>query len=355
MTSKNRKGILILSPFFHPNIGGVETHLTDLTEYLSSNDYKTYVLTYKPITTRAKALSLEVKENLEIRRFWWFGFNLFNRLEPYPILEFLYLTPWLFVRSFFWLLKNQKKIDVIHAQGFNASFIAKILAKLFNKRFIASTHAIYEVDPHSLTAKLMHWTLNSADKILTLSNQSKEQLIRLGLLESKIIVYKYWVNQNTFKPMDKIKAKKQLGWEEKFIILFVGRFIKIKGIDVLLQVAKQIQSCGIYFAFVGDGPMSDEIQNAAKTIENVIFVGKVNNNELPLHYNASDIFVIPSQYEEGFGRVILEAVSCGLPVIGANIGGIPEAVDETVSILLKSCMLIKQSTNCSLVILEHML
>ncbi|MCD4703629.1 MAG: glycosyltransferase family 4 protein [Methanosarcinaceae archaeon] len=336
MTSNKEKGILILSPFFHPNIGGVESHLIDLTEYLSSNGYETYVLTYKPITTKDKALSVEVKQNLEIHRFWWFGFNLFHRLEPYPVLEFLYLTPWLFFRSFLWMLKNQKRIEVIHAQGFNASFIAKILAKIFGKTFVASTHAIYEVDPQSLTARLMHWTLKSADTILTLSKQSKEELTRLGLFGSKIIVYKYWVNQDIFKPIDKIKAKKQLGWEDKFVVLFVGRFIKIKGIDVLLEVARQSRNNEIYFAFVGDGPMSKEIQIISKTLENVIFVGKVDNCELPLYYNASDIFIIPSQYEEGFGRVILEAVSCGLPVIGANRGGIPEAVDKTVSILIES-------------------
>lgn len=334
MTFKDGDGILIISPFFYPNIGGVETHLTDLTEYLSSNGYKTYVLTYKPITTNAKALSIEIKENLEIHRFWWFGFNLFHKLEPYPILEFLYLTPWLFIRSFIWLLKNDDKIKVIHSQGFNASFIAKILSKLFNKRFVASTHAIYGMDPQSLTARLMYWTLNSADKILTLSKQSKKELMKLGLPESKIDVYKYWVNQNIFKPIDKIEAKKKLGWNGKFIVLFVGRFIKIKGTDVLLRVAKQSQNNGIYFAFVGDGPMSEDIQNACKSLSNVIFVGKIDNRELSTYYNASDIFVIPSQYEEGFGRVILEAVSCGLPVIGANKGGIPEAIDDTVSILV---------------------
>lgn len=328
-------GILIISPFFYPNIGGVETHLNDLTDYLSSNGYKTYVLTYKPITTKAKAFSVEVKKNLEIHRFWWFGFNLFHKLEPYPVLEFLYLTPWLLVCSFIWLLKNEKKIKVIHAQGFNASFIAKILSKLFNKKFIASTHAVYGIDSHSLNARFIYWILNSANKILTLSKQSKEELLKLKLLESKINVYKYWINQDIFKPIDKMEAKKKLGWNGKFMVLFVGRFIKIKGIDVLLQVAKKSQNDGINFALIGDGPMSDYIQKTSLKTSNIIFVGKVDNRELAIYYNSSDILVIPSQYEEGFGRVILEALSCGLPVVGANKGGIPEAVDDRVGVLVE--------------------
>lgn len=335
MTFKKKSGVLIISPFFHPNIGGVETHLSDLTEYLSSDGYKTYVLTYKPITTDAKALSVEVKGNIEIHRFWWFGFNLFHKLEPYPVLEFLYLTPWLFIRSFIWLLKNDQKIWVIHAQGFNAAFISKVLAKLFNKKFIASTHAIYGMNPQSLIARLMLWTLNSADKILTLSKQSKGELTRLGMSESKIDVYTYWVNQDIFKPTDKIEAKKKLGWDGKFIVLFIGRFIKIKGIDILFHVAKRIKQSKIYFSFIGDGPMNEEVQRTSNNLSNVIFVGKVDNRELPTYYNASDIFIIPSLYEEGFGRVILEALSCGVPVIASNRGGIPEAMDNSIGFIIE--------------------
>lgn len=328
-----RKGILILSPFFSPNIGGVETHLDDLCEYLRTHNYKVYVVTYQPLTTKVKGLKIEKKENLEIHRIWWPGFNLFHKLEPYPILEFLYLTPRLFIASFSFLLKNKEKIDIIHAQGFNTSFIAKILSGIFRKKFIVSTHAIYGLNPHSLMAKVIKWTLKSANKILTLSEPSKEELIQIGLPKNKINRYKYWVNQNIFKPLDKTEAKKSLGWDGKFIVLFVGRFIKIKGIDILLEVARQ--SCkDIYFAFIGDGPLEQEIKKTSRHLSKVLYIGKIDNRNLPLYYNASDILLIPSLYEEGFGRVILEAVSCGVPVIGSRKGGIPEALSKNVGILI---------------------
>ncbi|VVB86555.1 D-inositol-3-phosphate glycosyltransferase [uncultured archaeon] len=333
-TQKKKEKLLIISPFFRPNIGGVETHLHDLCEYLRIHGYMVYVLTYQPITTKAMGAAVEKKDNLEIRRFSWFGFNLFHKLERYPYLEFLYLTPWLLLRSFFFMLQNPGKVDVIHSHGFNASFIANILSRVFKKRFIVSTHAIYGINMHSLNAVLMKWTLNSADKILTLSKKSKKELIKFGLLESKINVYTYWVNHQIFKPMNKIEAKKKVGWYGKFIVLFVGRFIKIKGASILLDVAGQTQN-EIHFAFIGDGPMSGNIRKSSEKMPNVIFVGKVENNELPLYYNASDVFIIPSLYDEGFGRVILEALSCGVPVIGADKGGIPEAIDRSVSILIE--------------------
>jgi glycosyltransferase involved in cell wall biosynthesis len=332
-----KEKVLIISPFFRPNIGGVETHLHDLCEYLRKNVCMVYVLTYQPITTKARGKAVEKNDNLDIRRYSWFGLNLFHKLEKYPFLEFFYLTPWLLFRSFIFMLQNPGRVDVIHAQGFNASFIAKILSKVFNKRFVASTHALYVINKRSFTALLMKWTLDSADKILALSNKSKEEMLKLGLSESKIDVYRYWINLQIFKPKDKLEAKKRLGWDGKFIVLFVGRFIKIKGAEVLLDVARQTQS-NIHFAFIGDGPLSEDIKKSSGMLPNVIFVGKVDNNNLPLYYNASDIFAIPSQYEEGFAKVILESISCGLPLVGSNKGAIPLAVDSSVSVLVEPTM-----------------
>jgi glycosyltransferase involved in cell wall biosynthesis len=56
----------------------------------------------------------------------------------------------------------------------------------------------------------------------------------------------------------------------------------------------------------------------------------VSQEKLPLYYSAADVLIVPSIHEEGFGRVILEALSCGTPVIASKRGGITEAIDETV-------------------------
>lgn len=327
--------ILLISPFYSPNIGGVETHLTDLADYLSTHGYKTYVLTYRPLTTNAPFLSFEKRKNLEIRRFWWIGFNLFNRLEPYPILEFFYLTPWLFFCSILWMLKNSREIDVIHAHGFNAAFIAKVLGFIFKKKYVVSTHAIYGLSSATLLSQMMFWTLISANRILTLSHQSKDELVSIGIPENKVDVYNYWIDLDLFRVNDKKLAKEFLGWSEKFIVLFVGRLIEIKGIRLAVHVADELKKDGIYFAFIGDGPLKNYLENTSKNAGNLLFLGKINNKDLPIYYNGSDILIIPSQYEEGFGRVILEAIACGLPVVGSNMGGIPEAVDSTVSLLVE--------------------
>lgn len=328
-----RRSILILSPFFKPNIGGVETHLDDLCKYLKKqNCYRIYVLTYQPITTNTNAPFLEKDGSVVILRIPWIGFNLFHKLEPYPILEFSYLTPWLFLWTTIFLILKYGEIDTIHSQGFNASFIISILINIFRKKFIAGIHAIYGINKNSLMAKMVRLTLNRTDKILTLSEASRRELIKIGLSENKIDTYTYWVDQDIFKPFNKIEAKKSIGWEGKFVVLFVGRFIEIKGIDILLELAKSVDK-NIYFAFIGDGPLSFKIKNRSRLFYNIIFIGKIDNFGLPLYYNATDILCVPSQYEEGFGRVIIEALSCGTPVIASNRGGIPEAVNDKVCIL----------------------
>jgi len=317
------KGILILTPFFSPNIGGVESHLDDLIQQLNQHKIKSYVLTYSPLTTKTTYLAKEKNGLCQINRFKWFGYQLFPKLEKYPLLDFLYITPYLLIRSFFWLLFNQNKIDIIHSQGFNAAFIGNILAKIFHKKHLCSTHAIYENisgPSRYLTVKV----LKNTNHLLCLSQKSKEQLIKWGIEPQKISLYKYWINLKNFSPGNKV---------QKFTALFVGRLISKKGIKVILQCAPKIPA--INFIIVGNGPLENYVSNFSKKYKNIQYLGAIPNDKLPDIYRRASIFCIASQYPEGFGRVSMEAVASGLPVIGSNLGSIPEALDSTVSILFK--------------------
>ena len=330
-----KKGVLILTPFFSPNIGGVETHLDDLVNGLDKGGYKVYVQTYSPITTEGVAWkSYEKRGNsIGIKRYKWFGRNLFHKVEKFPFVDFIYITPYLFLRTFIWLLFNKKKIDVIHAQGFNAAFMGAVFKGVFKKKLIVSTHAIYEIDKNSNTAKRIVRVLNKADKVLCLSKGSYNELISFGLSEKKLDIFKYWIDLEVFKPYKNNEFRDELGIKNVFTVLFVGRLIDKKGIRVLCEVAKEIPDMN--FVFIGTGPDEDYLKEQEKKNRNIKFVGFVRNDLLYKYYNSSDVFCIPSQYEEGFGRVVMEAVACGLPVVGSNKGGIPEALDSSVSILIE--------------------
>jgi glycosyltransferase involved in cell wall biosynthesis len=328
-----KKTILILCPFFSPNIGGVETHLDDLVAKLDNLNYRVFVQSYSPITTQnVKWSKLEKKNNITIRRYHWFGKHLFHKVEKYPIIDFLYLTPYLLIRSFIWMVFNHKKIDIIHAHGFNASTIGVILKKVFHKKLITSTHAIYELDPKSTTAKFIVNILNKSDALLTLSQGSTNELLSFGINPQKIHLYRYWIQTKNFYQLDKKKTREKMNIEDKFTVLFIGRLIEKKGVRLLVKVAQKLKQ--INFIFIGLGPEEKYLQKQTK-YKNIKYLGQIPNNKLLNYYNCADIFCIPSLYEEGFGRVVMEAVACGLPVIGSNKGGIKEALDSSVSILTK--------------------
>lgn len=317
------KSILILTPFFSPNLGGVESHLDDLVAELNQHKIKSYVLTYAPLTTKTSFLPTETIGQCQIIRFRWFGYQLFPKLEKYPFLDFLYLTPYLLVRSFFWLLANQKKVSLIHSQGFNAAFIGYILSKLFHKKHLCSTHAVYE-NIQGLNRYLTVKILSKCDKILCLSQKSLEQLTKWGINPAKISTYKYWINLDKFSP-GKIK--------KNFTALFVGRLIAKKGIKIILKAAAKLTH--VKFIIVGNGPLESYVETFSQKHKNIHYLGAIPNKDLPTIYRQASLFLIASQYPEGFGRVSMEAVASGIPVIGSNLGAIPEALDESVSILFK--------------------
>lgn len=329
------KSILLLTTPFRPNVGGVETHLDDLIREGVKRKIKFIVVTYQPLITKAKGKTLEKGDGYVVYRIPWIRMNLFLKLEKYPLLEFIYLFPGLFVFGFLFLIFNTSKIKTIHSQGLVAGAVGLFLGKIFNKKTIISTHSIYNFPKVGLYASFIRYMFNSCKVILCLSKQSRNEVVNLGISPEKVKVFTYWVNQKVFKSLSKEKARKELRLPlDKFICLFVGRLVGVKGINELLDAAR-ITRKNIIFLIVGDGPLAEKIGDFSKRHANVLFYGKTENEKLPIYYNAVDILIIPSTHEEGFGRVILESLSCGTPVVGSDRGAIPEAINDKVGVLIK--------------------
>lgn len=324
------KNILIICPFFRPNIGGVETHLDLLTKYLVEHNFKTTVLTYKPITTKTKNYKkIEKSKNLTIYRFWWFGNKIFDKTTPFPLLQFIYIVPGLFFDTFFYLLKNNKKIDAVHAHGFAAGFIVSLCSLIFKiKRKIISTHYIYpNLDINNISTKILKWTFTKFDKILLVSEKSGQQLQKIGLDKNKMINYKHWLDPKIYKPILNKKNNNQLN------ILFVGRIISMKGVFLLLEIAKKLP-LKIVFTLVGDGPDFKQLQKDSLLIKNFKLVGKKNPLEIINYYQKSDLTILPSLAPEAQPMVVMESLMCGTPIITTNKGSVVDMYDKTVGISL---------------------
>lgn len=322
--------ILIISPFFSPATGGVETHLDDLCNFLISKKHTVYVRTYQALMSKEKGQISEETGYIKIHRLPWPDFNLFIKLAEHPQLHFFYLFTGLFFDSLFFLIRTHKKIDAIQAHGFVAGLIGVILGRLFKKKVVVNTHVAFKLKK-GFMREVIKWTLQNSNRILVLTDSIKWTLIKMGIENSKITVYHYWVNQGIFKPVK--NAKKRLGWENKFVVFFVGRLIEVKGIRNVFELAGRLKS--ITFAIAGSGPLAEEIKKQSEEYENIQFLGKVDNKDLPLYYSASDVLLIPSkiigqEFEEGIPRVMIEALFCSLPIISTRSGGIPDVLDDKI-------------------------
>lgn len=334
--------ILHLTPFFSPNLGGVETHLNDLISYLRIRNFKTIVLTYQALAGRVKGKKQEISKNLEIYRIPWIT-GLFDKTKSFPLFNFLYLTPVLLLHSVLLLLRKGREIKIIHAHGINAAYAGALAKILFGKPLVISIHVELNFKKDSFLTKAFIWPLKKADKLLVLTKNSKESLVKLGLKSEGIEIYSYWVDQENFRPIDKVQARKKVGIKEnKFVALFVGRLVEEKGVGLILQSAERLKEIDFYFA--GTGSLEEDVKKFTKKLSNVHYLGVVDSKSLPLYYSTADILLVPSlvktqrpTFEEGVPRVIIEAISCGLPVLGTDNGGVKEVIElGDIGVLIES-------------------
>jgi D-inositol-3-phosphate glycosyltransferase len=176
-----------------------------------------------------------------------------------------------------------------------------------------------------------------SDRIIVATEKEKENLTGLGdIAKEKISVVPCGVNLLHFRPMDKCAARKALNLDpQALILLYVGRFVPLKGIDRLLGALTHLEHYQRLRLLVvgGDGietPMARNLAGLARKLEIeklVTFLGRIDHEELPPYYSAADVLVIPSDYES-FGLVALEALACGTPVVATAVGAVETIIRE---------------------------
>jgi glycosyltransferase involved in cell wall biosynthesis len=127
-----------------------------------------------------------------------------------------------------------------------------------------------------------------------------------------------YVETDVFRPMDDTTASSNS-------ICFVGRFDEQKNV---LSLVEALESTPYSLTLVGDGPLEPEIrERAAELGVNFTFRGSVPNHDIPEILNEHELYVLPSLYE-GMPKTLLEAMSCGLPVVGTDVKGTREVIDD---------------------------
>jgi glycosyltransferase involved in cell wall biosynthesis len=154
------------------------------------------------------------------------------------------------------------------------------------------------------------------DLLLAPSNFLRDLHIRMGIDPRKIVTVENFKDLQTYEPQ----------YEHKRYVLFFGRFSVEKGIKTLVDSMKDIPDIPLKIA--GRGPDEDVLKEYAQTsnLKNVEFVGFKTGEDLAQLIKDSAIVVVPSEWYENCSNTVIEAFAYGKPVIGSEIGGIPEQV-----------------------------
>jgi glycosyltransferase involved in cell wall biosynthesis len=174
------------------------------------------------------------------------------------------------------------------------------------------------------------------DHFITISKSSKNILHQYwGIPLSKISVIYPGINHEIFKPLNHIQCKRKLGLKNKKVILHVGSEEKRKNVSFLIRLVAELKKDikDIVLIRVGTPKLENEKLIKRLNLEsNIIYYKDIPTKQLVEIYNAADIVIFPSKYE-GFGLPVLEAMSCGIPVLITNSTSLPEIVGKAAPII----------------------
>jgi glycosyltransferase involved in cell wall biosynthesis len=221
--------------------------------------------------------------------------------------------------------------DVIHAH-WTLSAGAAWIGRFIHRRPILLTlqgSDIFQVTRSSLGAWLTRMVLGGCDRISAISRALAETATATGIPPSAITVIPNGVNVEQFVPPAEPRQD---------LLLFVGTLIKRKGADYLLQAMPAIVSShpGVQLVVIGEGPEQPALERIAGELgiaQQVKFVGWQPRESVRVWMQRAKLLVLPS-VEEGLGVVLLEALACGTPIVGSDVGGIPDVVVPEVGMLV---------------------
>lgn len=162
--------------------------------------------------------------------------------------------------------------------------------------------------------------------VICVSTKNRDESIELGLTtQDKCIVCPNAVDSSLFYKHSKLKCRQKLGYSiDGFIVAFLGWFNERKGVLRVSEALSKIE--GANSLFIGKGELDPDCNG-------ILFKGSLTHNQIPLYLGAADCFVLPTLHE-GCCNAVIEALSCGLPVISSDLPFNWDVLDNTNSILV---------------------
>ncbi|MDQ1253517.1 MAG: 1,2-diacylglycerol 3-alpha-glucosyltransferase [Euryarchaeota archaeon] len=297
-----------ICPRYSPDIGGVETHVKEISERLVNAGHKVEVITTDPTGRLNKQ---ETINGVKVVRFTSFAPGNAYYLAP-QILFYL----------------RSRKYDIIHMHSYHAlpalfAALGKGQEKLvFTPHYHRSGHTPFRNLLHKPYRFLGKIIFSRADYVICVSEYEKKLVESDFKVGGKIVKIPNGINLKEFK---KIKNQEKNSTEK--ILLYVGRLEEYKGIQYIIQSLPELQEFRL--KVIGKGPFESELHDIAKNlqVENKIeWLKELSREELLDCYADADIFLMLSTHE-AYGITVAEALASGTPCIVAKGSALEEFVD----------------------------
>lgn len=266
-----------------------------------------------------------------------------NRYKVYRPSYFSAGTVGVLQRFYFWSLRKSvegvlnkighKNIDVVYGHFWhNANTLVNFSRKYNKPLFVAcgeSGKAILKL-LEILNAKELSKLVHSVSGAISVSTENKNRMLQHGLAtEEKIEVIPNAVDKSVFSPRDRKRLREKFGIKDSdFVICFVGGFINRKGSNRLSDAITQLNDPTIKSFFMGKAWSYDD---CTPNCPGILLKDSIAHELLPDYLSASDVFVLPT-LNEGCCNAIVEAISCGVPVISSNLPFNDDILDDTCSV-----------------------
>lgn len=250
-------------------------------------------------------------------------------------------------------IQQEKTYDLIHANFWMSAWVAREIKQQLSIPFVVTFHALGKIRRrHQGPADqfpdqrftIEETVAQAADCIVAECPQDRDDLIQLYSADpAKIQIVPCGVDPTEFWSIEKEQARRTLGLPlDQRLVLQLGRLVPRKGVDTAIRgVAALNHQAGLdahLLVVGGNSPQPDpsltpelgRLQSLAQHLKidhRVTFVGQRDREVLKYYYSAADIFVTTPWYEP-FGITPLEAMACGTPVVGSNVGGIKFTVRD---------------------------
>lgn len=233
------------------------------------------------------------------------------------------------------------RVSAVHAGRVLPEGLAGwIIARLIAKPVVIYAHG-EEITSWRHPGKIgaMRFVFRHVDRVIANSDFTRSELLKLGVRPERITLISPGVDIARFKPdLPANHLRASIGMREgQPLILSVGRLSRRKGFDQIIQALPRLIEAGVdaRYALIGIGEDHAYLARLAHELgvaDRVHLLGHVSPEDLPLWYNACDVFAMPNRAingdTEGFGMVFLEAAACGKPALAGDAGGTGAAVED---------------------------